>query len=149
MMVENSSKTEPLPIVRLYLRFYSENSDPGEHFDPDEITRRLGIRPTTHFRPGDPITKDGEGRRRRSGWMLKIADKESLHIDGMLQQMREKIGPVETEIPQICKDLQVQAVILCGVLRNDSALMPALNFSSDFVSWADTIEASINVDVVL
>jgi Domain of unknown function (DUF4279) len=149
MMIENPNKSEPWPIVRLYLRFYSENSDPGEHFDPDEITRRLGIEPTTQFRPGDPITKDGEGRRRRSGWMLKIADQESLHIDGMLQQMQERVGLAGAAIPRICEDLQIEAVFLCGVLRNDSALMPALIFPPSFINWADALGASINVDVVL
>jgi len=45
---------KPLPTVSFYFRFY------GESFDPDEITRRLGIEPITHFRPGDPITEDGK-----------------------------------------------------------------------------------------
>lgn len=45
---------ERLPTIRLYFCFHGE-------LDPDEITRRLGIKPTTHFRPGDPITKDARG----------------------------------------------------------------------------------------
>lgn len=149
MMTESPHNPETLPVVRLYLRFYSENSDPGEHFDPDEITRRLGIEPTTQFRPGDPITKDGEGRRRRSGWMLKIVEEETLEIDEMLQEVKERLDDARALVPQICKDLQVSAVILCGVLRNDSVLMPALNFPPSFINWADTLGASINVDVVL
>ena len=60
-MSEASTNVEANPVVRLDLRFY------GETFDPDEITRQLGIEPTTAFRPDDPITPDGEGRRRGFG----------------------------------------------------------------------------------
>jgi Domain of unknown function (DUF4279) len=149
MMTGDSFKTEPWPVVSLYLRFYSENSDPGEHFDPGEITRRLGIEPSTQFRPGDPITEDGEGRRRRSGWMVKFAEQETLQIEEMLDGLKKQIGASGAAVPQICKDLKVQAVILCGVRRNDSDSMPALNFSPSFTGWAASLELSINVDIIL
>ncbi len=144
-----SSGAELRPVVSMYLRFYSENSEPGEHFDPDEVTRRLGIEPTTQFRPGDPITEDGEGRRRRSGWILEFAEQETLQIEEMLDEVKRQINVAGSAIPQICRDLKVQAVILCGVRRNGSDAMPALGFSPRFIDWAASLELSINVDVIL
>ena len=147
MMREEPEKAEQWPLVSLYLRFYSEESDPGEHFDPEEITRRLGIEPTTQFRLGDPITADGEGKRRRSGWILNIARQETLQIDGMLQEMRNRLSSAKDVIPQICKDLRVRAVILCGVSRNESDHMPALDFPPSFTRWVASLGASIYVDI--
>ena len=132
-----------LPRVSLYFRFY------GETFDPDEITKRLGIKPTTSFRPGDPITKDGQGIRRGYGWMLKADGTDPFKIDELLQEFRRRVSVSAESVRQVCRDLSVELVIVCGVGINDlETSAPDLFFPSEFLSWATELGASLNVDIV-
>jgi len=132
-----------LPNVGLYFRFY------GEAFDPDEITRRLGIEPTAQRRPGDPITRDGRGKYRDYSWMVKVGPCATVEIDALLQELRERITVSPTDVRQLCQDLDVELVIICGVGMAKAEDLPVTYFPQDFVKWAAEFEAAINVDVVL
>lgn len=134
--------SDPLPKVLLCFRFY------GEEFDPDEITRRLGLEPTSIFRPGDPITTDGRGRRRRFGWRLKVGYRETLELDGLIGEFRDLVDVPGALVRQICDELDVEAVVLCGVLQGDSEILPALAFPADFLEWVSRLGASLDVDVM-
>jgi len=128
--------------VQIYFRFY------GESFDPDEITQRLGIEPTLKFRPGDPITSDGRGRRRRYGWAVKVGGYDTIEIDGMLQELREQVSVSSFLVRKVCKDLDIEPVIVCGVGAERADIMPALYFPTDFLRWAAEMGASLDVDVL-
>jgi Domain of unknown function (DUF4279) len=128
-----------LPRVTIYFRFY------GDDFDPDEIARRLGVSPTLQFRPGDPITADGRGRRRRSGWMVKVGGKETTKIEAMLSERFDVPAGV---VEKLCSDLNLRAVVLCGV-GQDAEETPQLEFPPEFVAWVAEMGAAIDVDVVL
>ncbi|MGN6276883.1 MAG: DUF4279 domain-containing protein [Solirubrobacterales bacterium] len=130
-----------LPKVNLYFRFY------GEAFDPDEITRRLGIEPTTSFRPGDPITKDGQGTWRGYGWMVEIGPSRTLAVDSLLQEFRQRFDVSASAVKALCRDLSVNLVILCGVGVEGAETAPSLFFPSSFLEWVTELGASLNVDV--
>lgn len=78
----------------------------GESFDPDAITQLLGIAPTTHYRPGDPITKDGQGRRRGFGWMIKVNEVETLEINAMLRELQERVDVSSAVVRSLCDDFK-------------------------------------------
>lgn len=132
-----------LPRVSLYFRFY------GESFDPNEITRRLGVEPSICFRPGDPITEDGRGRRSGFGWMVKVGPRKTLKIDALLQELQERITVSAADVQQLCRDLNVELVILCGVGMDKADDLPTTYFPQDFVKWAAEMGAALNVDVIL
>jgi len=136
MVVEN------LPRVSLYLRFY------GDIFDPDEITRRLGLEPTSRFRPGDPITEDGRGRRRGYGWFLKIGPQETLDIDDLLHEFREQVAVSPQVVRRLCRDLNLDLVVVCGVGGGGADTLPATFFPTEFLDWTVELGASLNVDVI-
>lgn len=77
-MTADAPRSGSLPSIQLSLRFQAES------FDPDEITRRLGIEPTTISMPGAPITPDGLGRGRRYGWKLAVEERETLELGTLL-----------------------------------------------------------------
>lgn len=142
-MSEAPSTVETTPIVRLDLRFY------GQTFDPDEITRQLGIEPTTAFRPGDPISPDGEGRRRGFGWRFTALEREGLDIQDMLQELRDRVPVPGQLMKQVCHDLDVRAIAFCGVRQRGSQITPALIFPPEFVEWVNGLGASIEIDLIL
>ena len=67
------------------LRFF------GEDLDPDEITRLLGCEPTATHRKGDPVTKDGRGKRRNSGWRLESRHEEKHGIDDHVGELLSRV----------------------------------------------------------
>jgi hypothetical protein len=131
-----------LPKVQLYFRFY------GENFNPDEITRRLKVDPTIQFRPGDPITADGRGRRRRYGWMVAVGGEETIKIDSLLIELRERFDASPKDVKALCRDLNLKAVVLCGV-GQDAEETPRLQFPPEFVAWVADMGAAIDVDIIL
>lgn len=130
------------PKVKLYFRFF------GDQFDPDEITRRLGIEPTVQFRPGDPITEDGRGRRQHFGWMVKLGPREVLDIDGMLHELRERVSVPGAAVKQLCDDMGVELVIVCAVGAELADTVPEMIFPTDFLEWVVELGAAISVDVI-
>lgn len=128
------------PIVSVHFDFF------GESFDPDVITQRLGIKPTGHFRAGDPMSL-GTGRRRRDCWTLMVGDTETLYVDDMLEELRAAFTASPEAVKELCSELDVEAAVTCMVLPQ-SRQMPAMDFSADFVEWAASLGAGITVDVL-
>lgn len=140
-MIKEAEVLNSLPSVKISLRFQ------GGRFDPDEITERLGIEPTTTFRPGDPITEDGEGRRRRDGWRLAVKERETLEIGPILEELRGHVAVPGSVVRKLCADLGVGAVVVCSVLQRGHETAPALVFPADFIGWISDLGASLELDV--
>jgi hypothetical protein len=136
MVVEN------LPRVGLYFRFY------GDSFDPDEITQRLEIQPTNKFKSGDLITEDGRARWPGYGWIIKVGPRRTLNIEDMLRELQERADVSPETVKQLCADLNLDLVIICGVGVGDATELPTMFFPSDFLEWVAELGASINVDVI-
>lgn len=130
------------PKVKLYFRFY------GASFEPDEITRRLGVAPTLQRRPGDPLTSDGRGRARDYSWMVKIGPSETLDIEDMLLELRKRVDISPDTVKKLCADLELDLVIVCGVSGEEADTMPAMFFPTEFLEWVVELGASLNVDVM-
>ncbi len=128
-------------MVKIYFRFY------GDSFDPDEITRRLGIQPTNKFRLGDPIDEEGRARWPGYGWIIKVGPCETLDIEGMLKELRKRAEVSPELVRKVCADLNLDLVIICGVNGEEADTMPAMFFPTDFLSWVVELGASLNVDV--
>lgn len=127
------------PKVRIFFDFYGT-------FDPDEITKRLGIEPTRQFRAGEPRIL-GSGHRRRDGWILEVGPARTYEIDDLLKQIQAAVTASPEEIRRVSAELNVEAVLTCEV-QSDSS-MPSLCFADEFVQWAASIGAAIDVDIML
>lgn len=128
----------------LYFRFY------GETFDPDEITKRLCVEPTNTFRPGEAITKDGRGERRDNRWILKVEGSNPWENDDLLQEFRQRVAVSPEAVRQVCRDFNLNAVVICGVgIRDAAEPAPDMYFPNEFLEWVTELGASLNVDVIL
>ena len=127
------------PQVTMYFDFYGT-------FDPTEITKRLGIEPASQFKAGDP-RPFGSGGRRRDGWMLKAGPVDTFEIDDLLKQLQAAVTATPEQIRTVSSELGVEAVVTCEVQATSSA--PSLWFSNEFVQWAASIGAAIDVDTML
>jgi hypothetical protein len=132
---------EGVPRVGLYFRFY------GENFDPDEVTRRLGIEPTNSFRPGDPLTKSGHGERRSPGWIMHVG-RSTFEIDDVLPEFRQRLDVSPHTVRKLCSDLNLNLVIICGVGLGGAEAAPGLYFPTEFLKWVTEMGADLNVDIL-
>lgn len=136
-----SADSRTLPIVSMSFHFV------GSSFEPAEITRRLGIEPTTGYRSGDPI-QQGLGRRLRDGWVVSVGPRQTVEIASLHHELRKRLDASGALVRQICAELQLEAVIRCTV-EPTSTLTPNLTFPPDLVCWAADLEAAIDIDVML
>jgi hypothetical protein len=133
-----------VPRVNLYFRFY------GEAFDPDEITKRLGVESTDSFRSGDPITKDGKGKWPHYGWIIEVEGSNPWENNDLLQEFRQRVTVSPETVRRLCRDLNLDAVVICGVgIRDATEPAPDLYFPNEFLEWVAELGASLNVDVIL
>lgn len=132
---------ESLPVVSTVLRLW------GGRFDPDLVTARLGVEPTSRYRTGDAISQ-GLGRRRRDGWVVHIGPRATLDVEAMLTELRERLEVSAEVVRETCADLGISPGIYCAVSPT-SRVTPAIMFSAEVVAWASALGASIEVDVML
>jgi Domain of unknown function (DUF4279) len=127
------------PEVSIYFDFYGK-------FDPAEITKRLGIEPTSWCRAGDPRLS-GSGVCRRDRWILRVGPAYTFEIDDLLNQIQAVVTATPKEIKKVSSDLNINPVITCEVFS--TASMPSLCFSKEFVQWSASIGAAIEGDIML
>lgn len=139
--------SERLPDISLSLNFY------GDSFNPDEVTQRLGIEPTECHRIGDPIPRLTEnarpGKYRHDGWRLMQGPCEAIEIDRLLNKFQKLVDVPGETIRQVCSDLEVEAVVICGVLQPISSATPNLCFPTNFLRWVADMEAEIYFDLIV
>jgi hypothetical protein len=130
---------ERAPKVSMYLQFF------GESFDPDAITRDLGIQPHDHGRKGELIPTRGVPRR-RDRWLLHIEDRETFYIGELITDLQALVAGKESAIRQVCTDHEVTVAVECAVLQPENLSSPHVLFPADFVAWVASINGTIEVD---
>ena len=80
--------------------------------------------------------------------MVKIGPSETLDIEGMLRELRERVDVSPEAVKQLCADLKLDLVIVCGVSCEEADTTPAMFFPTEFLSWVVELGASLNVDVI-
>ncbi len=128
------------PEVSVYFDFFGV-------FDPAEITKRLGFEPTKQFKSGEPIPPLRIRHHRRDGWIVQVGPVATFEIDDLLKQLRAVVTVSPEEIKRVSSELNVEAVVTCEVLSVNS--MPGITFPEEFVQWAASIGAGIDVDIML
>jgi hypothetical protein len=134
-------KKDRLPRVSAYFRFF------GESYDPDEITRRLGVTPTESFRIGDPIPKRSV-LRKDDGWIVEIPPRETYELGGIIADLQSLIPVPGSAVKELCQDLKLEAVCEFAVLQPSEKSTPNMDFPPPFIDWLSERGASINVDFI-
>lgn len=134
---------EELPEAAFSLRFYADV------FEPDDVTKRLGLEPTMLYRPGDPIRSDGKGERTQYGWRLRVGPQKTWQLDQLAADFRAAVDASGNTVRSLCSELSLEAVIVCEVSLGRADSTPALDFPADFLAWVASLGANLTVDVSL
>lgn len=115
----------------------------GDNFEPDEVTRMVGIQPTSVRRKAEPTPK-------HSTWEVstpKIED-EVIDVYEMSSALIAKLQPFAPEIAAAMQRFKLTAVlqVVLRMTMDDSKSTPAIGFDSRVIAFLSEVGATIDVD---
>ena len=122
---------------RVYFALY------GGDFDPDEVTRVVGLEPTSIRRKAEPIP-------RHSSWEVSTAKIEDEIIDvyEMSSSLVALLQPHAEQIAAVKQQLKLEAVleVVLWITTDDSKSTPAIGFDSNVIAFLNRVGATIDID---
>lgn len=124
----------------------------GYHFNPDEITRLLGIEPTSVNRAG---ASSGLDKPVISSWELSTdivtGDEEDVDVYALTDIIIKQLEPIEEKILGVCKSHNLSprmgVVLTLSVDKDESS--PEVGFGARSIRFLADIGAFINVEYQL
>lgn len=124
----------------------------GYHFNPDDITRLLGIEPTS---TNDAGTKGSLDKPVISSWELSTdtvtSDKEEVDTYALTDIIIKQLEPIEEKIVEVCKNQNLSPrmglVLTLSVDKDESS--PEVGFGARTIRFLADIGAFINIDYKL
>lgn len=116
----------------------------GDHFDPDEVSSKLEITPTSVTRKGDIINV--KHRYPETSWTLGTDYEESLDVNDQLIKVMNVLKEKASQINTIQVQNQLKSKFFIVIVM-ENGYTPALYFDSDLIRFADSIHAEIDVDL--
>jgi len=118
----------------------------GYHFNPDDITRLLGIEPTAVDASGVRGSLD---KPVLSSWELSTAKvTDNIDVYKLTDELIKKIEPKKEKILEICKSHNLSprlgVVLVLSVDKNENA--PDVGFGARTIRFLSEIGAFINID---
>jgi hypothetical protein len=115
----------------------------GDDFDPDAVTRIIGLKPTRIMRKGNP-------RPKRSSWEFSTGKIKGEVVDvyEMASSLVKKLAPYENQILNAKNDLDLDAVleVVLTITCDDSKSTPAIGFEGNVLTFLNKIGATIDID---
>jgi hypothetical protein len=120
-------------------------------FDPDEISVRLGLHPTSSCAQG---ARSSDSRiPRTSLWDYSTERIVDNHIDvyDLAEQLITKLEPYADKIKAAIVDLNLSAVlqIVLHFSTDDEVSTPAIGFSQRVLAFLVEVDASIDIDTYI
>ena len=116
----------------------------GADFDPDEVTRRVGLEPTRTWRAGD-IRRPGATAAKISCWSLYTDLEQTWDTDRHIAQVIDLLRPHIQSINAVRKELRLEAEFACVLYIRSKR--PALHFDRAILDVVDALDAEIDVDI--
>lgn len=124
----------------------------GYHFNPDDITRLLGLEPTT---VNDAGARSGLDHPVISSWELSTetvsSDDEELDLYKLSEQILQQLEPAKDKIIEACKshNLSPRLGLVLSLSADKDESSPDVGFGARMVRFLADIGAFINVDYEL
>ena len=119
----------------------------GDDFDPDEITKELGMVPTSKHRTGDI------GRHKSSlnfsSWEFSTEETETLDIYELVARICRQLAGKALKIRRLVETYRLNAVleVVLWIDTNQSESPPRLGFDEKVISFLHETSASIDIDI--
>lgn len=117
----------------------------GIGFDPDEVSRILGLIPTKVWRYGNQI-QNTLLKREHDGWSLSTELSERGDLSKQVNIILEILYEKSHDIKKICEDFNINGEISCVIYAKLEEL-PEIHFSHEIIRKASELNAEIDVDL--
>lgn len=120
-------------------------------FDSREVTKRIGIEPTSSCNQGsrDPI----RNLPRTAQWEISTEKvvAEAIDIYELAESVVNQLKPKKEELKKTIQGLKLKAVLQTVICfsTDDAVSTPAIGFSNDVVAFLAEIGASIDIDTCI
>jgi len=115
----------------------------GNEFDPDAVTRLVGIEPTSIKLKKDPICK-------HTWWKYSLGKIEDDVIDiyDMSSALVARLQPYQDKIAQAKDTLRLNTVlsVVLWITCDEAKSTPAIGFDEKVISFLSSVGASIDID---
>lgn len=118
----------------------------GEEFDPNDITKSLGITPTaqnSHHRIYCPKTQQ---YRNESYWSIETQKAKTWDIACFLASLIERLAPYKDEIIKVSKQLNARIMVVVNLDLNGTN-GPGMCLGPETLRFLADIGASYDVDI--
>lgn len=123
--------------VEVYFALY------GNSFDPNEVTRLVGLEPTS-------IRCEASRNPKYLSWNFSSGKIQNDLIDvyDMSSALVSRLSPYVERIAKVKQQLGLEAVlqVVLWITTDESKSTPAIGFEPEVVSFLSTVGASIDVD---
>lgn len=121
----------------------------GYHFDPEHVTRHLGIQPTSVDASG---AKSDLSKPVLCLWELSTETVEGdIDVYKLTDDLIKKVEPVKGKILEICKSLnlspRLNLILVLSIDKNES--VPDVGFGGKTIRFLGEVGAFINIDYQL
>ena len=117
-----------------------------DDFSLDEVTKRLGIEPTTTWRVGEKVHPNKPHERLYTCWKHKIGPVESLDVDDVLKPLYDLFNP-KVDIINALKEQYDLSVKIALVIEMDNGRTPGFAISPAFSRFTSSLDAMMDIDM--
>lgn len=124
----------------------------GYHFDPADITRLLGLEPTS---VNDAGARSGLDNPVISSWELSTDtiddDEEEVDVYKLTELIMKQVEPAKEKIIDVCKshNLSPRVGVVLTLSTDKNAVRPEVGFGTRVIRFLSEIGAFINVEYEL
>ncbi len=118
----------------------------GKNVDPAEITKKLGVEPTTTWRMGECVPKTAV-KWKHDGWRVSTNEVETVDMPVLVRAVLKKMIPAADKIRSVCSERGLDAELNCIAYVDDQ--IPIVHFDPDIVTAVSDLGAEIDVDIML
>lgn len=119
----------------------------GDDFDPDEVTKELGVAPTAKNKTGEP----GRYKPRLdfSSWELSTDEVETLDVYELANQICDQLAGKSAAIRRLVEKYSLEATleIVLWIDTNEKQPAPALGFDDKVISFLHAVGGQIDIDI--
>lgn len=118
----------------------------GEDFNIDEVTDRLGTKPTRAGKACDLPQASIDSGIAKTGWCFEVREIKCDDISIPFDKMFNLLSSKKNIILELCKDMNLE-VTFCVILHIESNSIRALgDISREAISFVTSIKGSIGFD---
>jgi hypothetical protein len=119
----------------------------GEDFDPDEVTKFLGIKPTSVILKGSRVPGF---RPKRNSWQLSTENivNDYINVFEMATEIIDKLSSKKELIIEARKrfNASIRFTVVLWISMNEKHSTPAIGFTTETIGFLGEIGAYIDID---